>query len=162
MGGAFGLDRRSVRRVVLPVAAGLAVCGCLAVLLAACGGDDENDDAGLGALRREKIATAAVPGTAAGETREIPGGTALGKPVRAILTRALPVLPDGDPDEALAAAVDTAKRDGWAVESPPARGGAWLLTKTVDADVVRLDASVQTLDGSPALVLNLVDTGAAP
>jgi hypothetical protein len=158
--GAFGLDRRSVTRVVLPVAAGLAVCGCLAALLAACGG--HKDDAGLDVLRAEKIAKMPVPGTVAGETRELPGGTALGKTVRATLTRELPLLPEGDPDEALTAAVDTAKKDGWAVESPPARGGAWVLTKTVDADLLRLGVSVQTIDRSPALVLNLTNTGIAP
>jgi hypothetical protein len=128
------------------------------VITAGCSrGSRDNPD--LAVLRAQRIATEPMPGTADGNTQEVAGGTALGKPVHAVLSRLLHLAAGSDQRSVLAAAVATAERDGWVVESPPAAGGAWLLTKTDQATRLELDVSVQTVDGAPSLVINLANAG---
>jgi hypothetical protein len=94
----------------------MVTAALLSMLLGACGGDAPQ----LAALREDPLAD--LFATAAGQylteasRAETGEGTALGKPVRARLTVVYSV--EGDPQEALDAAIDVASNSGWDVNEP--------------------------------------------
>lgn len=138
--------RRPARVVALACAAIVALAGCA------------RPSPELQTLRREKIATAPVPGTDQGSTLETRGGTTFGKPIHATLTRQLPVRAGSDPEQVLATAIGMIRADGWTpAGGADVEGGARLFRKTVGDQRLELGASVQDPQGRRTLVLNLTN-----
>jgi len=115
-------------------------------LLSACANGD------LQALRDEPIASAAIPGGVQGELRESNSGTALGKPLRARLTRTFVAADDVGLDELLTNARDVAEQLGWEFEE--ASNGFYFSEKSVEAGTVELD--IITQDDQLVILIKLI------
>ena len=131
---------------------GMRRTASMAFLLALLATSGCGSDPSLQALEKDPTASFAVPGTHLEYESKHNGGTTLGKPVHAKITRQF-ALGDVPPEKAVATVSEFARAHGWTPEF--SRAASFSAHKRIDGVRAELVATFDSGDGTPSLYVYL-------